>query len=123
MQMGEPVPDSDAYLPLKPLVFHALLALKAGESHGYGIKKAIAGRTGGRIDLEPGTLYRLMARLLKQGLIEEADRRPAPEADDERRRYYRISPLGRRVLAAEAARMAELLDDAAVRALVAEGRS
>ncbi len=114
------MPDPATFLPLKPLVFHALLALKDQESHGYGIKKAVAERTNGMIDLEPGTLYRLMARLLKQALIEQSNRRPAPEADDERRRYYRISPLGRQVLAAEAARMAELLDDESVRALTAE---
>lgn len=113
----------NAFSPLKPLVFHALLALKAQESHGYGIKKAVAKRTSGAIDLEPGTLYRLMARLLKQGLIDESERRPSPESDDERRRYYRITPLGRQVLAAEAARMAELLDDKSVQALAAEGRN
>jgi len=116
------MPDPTTFLPLKPLVFHALLALKDQESHGYGIKKAMAWRTGGAIDPEPGTLYRLMARLLKQGLIEESARRPVPEADDERRRYYRISALGRQVLAAEAARMVELLSDDSVRALAAEGR-
>ena len=116
------MPDPASYLPLKPLVFHALLALNYQDSHGYGIKKAVAERTGHQIDLEPGTLYRLMARLLKQGLIEQSDRRPAPEADDERRRYYRITPLGRQVLSAEAARMAELLDDESVRALATEGR-
>ncbi len=116
------MPYPTTFLPLKPLVFHALLALKEQELHGYGIKKSIAGRSGGAIDLEPGTLYRLMARLLKQGLIEESDRRPAPEADDERRRYYRISAVGRQVLAAEAARMADLLSDPGVRALAAEGR-
>ena len=116
------MPQPDTYLPLKPLVFHALLALKDQERHGYGIKKSVAERSGGAIDLEPGTLYRLMARLLKQGLIGESDRRPVPEADDERRRYYRITDLGRKVLAAEAARMADLLKDDAVRALVAEGR-
>jgi DNA-binding PadR family transcriptional regulator len=116
------MPDLNTYLPLKPLVFHALLALKEQELHGYGIKKSVSDRSGGAIDLEPGTLYRLMARLLKQGLIEESDRRPSPENDDERRRYYRISVLGRQVLAAEAARMAELLSDDSVRALAAEGR-
>jgi DNA-binding PadR family transcriptional regulator len=123
MQTGVIMPDPISFLPLKPLVFHALLALKDQESHGYGIKKAVAERTNGTTDLEPGTLYRLMARLLKQGLIQESDRRPAPESDDERRRYYRITPLGRQVLAAEAARMAELLDDKSVQALAAEGRS
>ena len=116
------MPDLTSYLPLKPLVFHALLALKEQELHGYGIKKSVAGRSGGAIDLEPGTLYRLMARLLKQGLIDESDRRPAPESDDERRRYYAITKLGRQVLAAEAARMADLLSDDSVRALAAEGR-
>lgn len=117
------MPDPTSYLPLKPLVFHALLALSEHELHGYGIKKSILDRSRGAIDLEPGTLYRLMARLLKQGLTEESDRRPAPEADDERRRYYRISRLGRQVLAAEAARLAELLNDDSVRSLAAEGRS
>ena len=115
------MPDPTSFLPLKPLVFHALLALSDQDSHGYGIKKAVAERTGNQIDVEPGTLYRLMARLLKQGLIEQSDRRPAPEADDERRRYYHISLLGRQVLSAEAARMAELLDDESVRALATEG--
>ncbi len=116
------MPDPTTFLPLKPLVFHALLALREQDLHGYGIKKSVAGRSAGAIDLEPGTLYRLMARLLKQGLLEESDRRPAPEADDERRRYYRITVLGRQVLAAEAARMADLLSDDSVRALAAEGR-
>ncbi len=122
MHTGEHHAGPSTHLPLKPLVFHALLALKEQELHGYGIKKSVAGRSGGAIDLEPGTLYRLMARLLKQGLLEESDRRPAPEADDERRRYYRITALGRQVLAAEAARMADLLSDDSVRALAAEGR-
>jgi len=117
-------PDNpDAFLPLKPLVFHALLVLDGGESHGYGIKKAVAKRTGGRIDVEPGTLYRLVARLMGQGLIEESEDRPDPDEDDERRRYYRITPLGHRVLAAEAARLAGLVEDDGVRALAAEGRS
>lgn len=122
MQTGDQVTDPDRFIPLKPLVFHALLALSEGELHGYGIKKDIAIRSSGAIDLEPGTLYRLMARLLKQGLTEESDRRPSPEADDERRRYYRITALGRRVLTAEAARLADLLDDESVRALASEGR-
>ena len=114
--------NPDRFLPLKPLVFHALLALKEVERHGYGIKKEVAARTGGTIDLEPGTLYRLMARLLKQGLIEESDRRPSPDSDDERRRYYRITPLGKDVLAAEARRMQLLLADEAVQDLVSGRR-
>lgn len=111
---------SDPHIPLKPTVFLALLALEESDRHGYGIKKEISRRTGGAIDLEPGTLYRLMARLLDRDLIQESEHRPAPDADDERRRYYRITPLGRRVLRAEAKRLTTLVDAADVRALVGE---
>ena len=76
-----PLVEPTDFLPLKPLEFHALLALADEELHGYGIKKSMAQRTDGAIDPEPGTLYRLMARLLKQGLISESERRPAPESD------------------------------------------
>ena len=111
----------ESFLPLKPLVFLALLSLRGEERHGYGIKKEVARRSNRTIDLEPGTLYRLMARLLDQGLIEESDRRPAPDADDERRRYYAISSLGRQVLVAEAARLAQLVDADDVRSIIADG--
>jgi DNA-binding PadR family transcriptional regulator len=113
----------ESFLPLKPLVFLALLSLKEEERHGYGIKKDMAQRSNGTIDLEPGTLYRLMARLLDQGLIEESERRPAPDADDERRRYYAISSLGRRVLVAEAARLAQLVDAEDVRSIIPDGKA
>ncbi len=107
-----------SFLPLKPLVFHALLALDQKPLHGYGIKKSVAERTGGSIDLEPGTLYRLMARLLKQGLIGETDEVADEGHSDERRRYYLISDLGREVLKAEAMRLERLLRDEQVQGLL-----
>jgi DNA-binding PadR family transcriptional regulator len=105
-------------LPLKPLIFHVLLSLSEEDSHGYGIKKSVAARSGGTIDVEPGTLYRLMARLLKDGLVAPSGARRTPDTGDERRRYYRITPRGRETLRLEAERMAALLDDRAVRALM-----
>ncbi len=116
--MGRATNTPEQFLPLKPLVFHALLALEPEELHGYGIKKAVAVRTDGAIDLKPGTLYRLLARLLKQGLISETDG-PADDAStDERRRYYRMTDLGREVLKAEAVRLARLLGDEQVQGLL-----
>lgn len=110
----------ESFLPLKPLVFLTLLVLRGQDAHGYAIKKEVANRSEGAINLEPGTLYRLLARLLDQGLIEESNRRPAAEADDERRRYYRLTDLGREVVAAEAARLGRLVSADDVRALIAE---
>ena len=105
-------------LPLKPLHFLMLLALADGDRHAYGIKKDLAARQAyGNIG--PGTLYRTIEQLLASGLIEETDRRPVPELDDERRRYYRLTPFGRRVAVAEADRLADLLKAASVRKLTA----
>lgn|SRR5688500_7088517 len=98
--------DPHRYLPLTSVVFEIMLALAAGERHGYEIMQDVERRTEGRIVLHPGTLYRALGRLLEQGLIEEIDERPAPDRDDERRRYYRISALGRAVARAEAERLA-----------------
>ncbi len=108
--------------PLKPLIFQVLLALSEQELHGYGIKKSMLARSGGAIDVEPGTLYRLMARLLRDGLVAPSASRSTPDNGDERRRYYRITPSGRQTLKAEVERMAALLGDRAVRALMAGGR-
>jgi DNA-binding PadR family transcriptional regulator len=94
--------------PLKPDAFVVLLVLLQGERHGYAIMQEALTQSGSRIDLRAGVLYRLLARLLREGLVAESARRPAADADDERRRYYRITPLGRRVMAAEAERMASL---------------
>ena len=95
--------------PLKPLVFLLLVSLAAGERHGYALKKDVAARTGGKVRPGPATLYRTLAELLERGLIEESGRRPAPELDDERRRYYRISERGRKVVLAEARRLEGLV--------------
>jgi DNA-binding PadR family transcriptional regulator len=105
-------------LPLKPLHFLMLLTLADGDRHAYGIKKDLAARQAyGNIG--PGTLYRTIEQLIASGLIEETDRRPVPELDDERRRYYRLTPFGRRVAVAEADRLADLLKAASVRKLIA----
>jgi DNA-binding PadR family transcriptional regulator len=95
--------------PLSPTVFHILLSLGEGERHGYALKREIALRTGGALTLGPGVLYGTINKLLELGLIEESGARPAPHLDDERRRYYRITPHGRKVAQAEAARMRELV--------------
>jgi len=86
-----------------------LLELTEGERHGYALKRSILQRTGGKINLGSGALYGSISKLLEQELIEESDERPDAHLDDERRRYYRITTLGRRVLAAETARLRELV--------------
>jgi len=96
------------FLPLTPAVFYILLVLAEGDRHGYAIMQEAAQRSGGALRLGPGTLYAAISRLLKGGLIEELEERPAPELDDSRRRYYRLSDRGSMVLAAEAKRLAEL---------------
>jgi DNA-binding PadR family transcriptional regulator len=93
---------------LSPAYFHILLSLGAGDRHGYAIKREVAARTEGMLKLGPGMLYGSIAKLLELGLIEEAEDRPDPHLDDERRRYYRITRLGRKVMQEEAARLGEL---------------
>src|ERR1043166_10053892 len=95
-------------LPLKPLHFLMLLTLVDGERHAYGIKKDLAARAVHR-DIGPGTLYRSIAQLIDNDLIAESERRPVAELDDERRRYYKLTPLGRRVVTAEAERLHDLV--------------
>jgi DNA-binding PadR family transcriptional regulator len=101
--------EIDALLPLPQGSFHILIALADGERHGYAIIQEVAARTGGEVRLGAGTLYRSIQRLLEQGLIVESAERPAPELDDERRRYYRLTSFGSAVARAEAARLAQLL--------------
>lgn len=96
-------------LPLPPATFHILMALSDDDRHGYAIIQEVLARTGGDVRLSPGTLYRSIQRMLDQGLIEELRERPAPELDDERRRYYRITSFGRAVARAEGSRLAELI--------------
>lgn len=97
--------NPDRFLPLTAVVFEILLALADGDRHGYDIMQDVERRTGGQIVLHAGTLYRALSRVLDQGLIEELDERPDPEAHDERRRYYRLTALGRAVARAEADRL------------------
>ena len=116
--MKESNDDLENFLPLSPAVFHILLALADGERHGYGIMQEVKCRTEGRVHLRPGTLYGAIKRLLERGLIEEADERPDPELEDKRRRYYRLTEFGLRVLRAEAARLAGLVRQAEAKQLL-----
>ena len=100
---------AEEHLPLPPAIFHMLLALSGGERHGYALKREILKRTEGKLDLGAGALYGSIARMLERGYIVESGARPDPHLDDERRRYYRITPLGRRVAQAEAQRMRQLV--------------
>jgi DNA-binding PadR family transcriptional regulator len=98
--------------PLPTAFFHILVAVADRERHGYAIMQDVAARTGGEINLSPGSLYGSIKRMLQEGLIEETERRPAARDDDERRRYYRITPQGRKAAMAESARLAALLSQA-----------
>jgi DNA-binding PadR family transcriptional regulator len=109
--------EVDALLPLPAATFHILLALADEDRHGYGIIQDVAARTNGALRLSPGTLYRSIQRMLEQGLVVETTERPAPEYDDERRRYYRITPLGTAAARAEARRLSELVRMARARGL------
>jgi DNA-binding PadR family transcriptional regulator len=97
--------DPEQQLPLTPVTLNILLALADEERHGYGIMLEVRERTGGRVRLGPGTLYGAIKRLKEGGVIEESGQRPDPEADDERRRYYRLSGFGGEVLTAEVERL------------------
>lgn len=108
-----------SFLPLSAKDYHVLMVLLDDESHGYGMVKDIEERTDGRISLEAANLYRVIRRLIRDGLVAEADRRATPETEhDERRRYYRITALGREVVALEAERMRALVDEARTRAII-----
>ena len=95
----------ESYLPLTPALFHVLLALADGEKHGYVISKEIARRTNNEVNLSTGTLYGIIKRLLDDAMIEESPQRPDFSLDDQRRRYYRLTKLGKAVAEAEAERM------------------
>src|ERR671927_2027486 len=92
--MPPPHPSPDSQLPLPPATFHILIALADGDRHGYAIIQDIAARTDGELQMSAGTLYRSIQRMQEQGLIVESRRRPDPEQDDERRRYYQITAFG-----------------------------
>ena len=101
--------DPQKFIPLKTHWFHIMLSLAVGEQHGYGIMQEVLNRTTGKVRLWPATLYGSIKRLIEAELIEESDERPAPELDDARRRYYRLTTLGKRVLDAECERLQELV--------------
>ena len=108
--------DPRDFLPLKPVDLQLLLALSEEERHGYGLVQEIALRTDGLVNLDAGNLYRVIKRLADDGVIAEADHRAAPDLGNERRRYYRLTALGGRVLGAELHRLRDLLGSPAVRA-------
>jgi len=110
--------DPEALLPLTPAVFHILLALADGECHGYGVMQEVERRSRGKVRLGPGTLYGSIKRLLHADLIEESKARPDPEMDDERRRYYRLTEFGQRVLVAEAERLDNLVSVARAKSIL-----
>lgn len=116
--IGKSGTSAEGLLPLTPAVFHILLALAEGERHGYAIMREVAEQTGRQMRLGPGTLYGSIRRMLADGLIEEAQARPDPTLDDERRRYYHLTPFGRRVAEAEAARLQALTHAAQERGLL-----
>jgi DNA-binding PadR family transcriptional regulator len=101
--------DLEKFLPLKTQWFHIMLSLASGEQHGYGIMQEVLERTSGKVRLWPATLYGSIKRLMEADLIAESSERPEPELDDARRRYYRLTAFGRRVLNAECDRLQELV--------------
>src|SRR6478672_9571075 len=107
--MADDALDPAALLPLPPATLHILMSLSEEDRHGYAVIQDVTARTGGEVKLGAGTLYRSIQRMLEQGLIVEVSERPAPEDDDERRRYYRITPFGRRVARAETRRLTDLV--------------
>ena len=112
--------NPDDYIPLRPVEFEILLVLTAGDSHGYGIIKEAEERSEGRTRIETGTLYRALRRLTDAGLVEPSNRRVVSDLDDERRRYFAITPFGRGVAAIEARRLAAQVDAARARALLTD---
>jgi DNA-binding PadR family transcriptional regulator len=114
--------DAESFLPLPRDTFHILVSLADRERHGYSVMQDIAERTDGTLRFSPSSLYASIKRLLEQGLIEELAERPDPQHDDERRRYYRLSRLGRQVAMAEARRLERLLADARATGLLRSRR-
>jgi DNA-binding PadR family transcriptional regulator len=108
--MDDTASDSKKTLHLSPAAFHIMLVLADGENHGYAIMKEVAEQTQGRMRLGPGSLYGTIKRMLADGWIEESDERPDPKLDDERRRYYRLTSVGRKLVQAEAERLEQLVN-------------
>jgi DNA-binding PadR family transcriptional regulator len=113
-----PSDEVEAFLPLPTAVFHILVALADRERHGYSIMQDVSARTDSKVRLSAGTLYSAIRRMLEQGLIEELRESPDPASDDERRRYYGLTGLGRDVAAAEARRLSDMLAQARATGLI-----
>jgi DNA-binding PadR family transcriptional regulator len=109
--------DPQRYLPLPSSSFHVLLVLADDERHGYAIMREVEAISEGAVRMGPGTLYGTIKRLLDAGLIEESGERPDPELDDERRRYYRVTGLGARVVTAEVRRLSTMIERSTLRRL------
>ncbi len=120
--MADKLPGPDEYLPLSPAVLDIMLALGDDELHGYGIMREVRQRTDGRRRLAPGTLYRSLKQMEERGFLVESDERPDSNLDDERRRYYRLTDLGRKVAAAEVERLEGLVRAARSKGLVPRTR-
>ena len=121
--MSEKKSSIDNYLPLTPAVFQILLALYMGEQHGYRIMQSVYENSGGKFRMGPGTLYGTIKRMLAIGLIEEAGERPDPSLDDERRRYYRLTEIGHKVVRAETERLSILVSFAKAQNLIPSSNS
>ena len=122
MQRGKKEKQTSDLLPLTPPVFHILLSLAGEDRHGYGIMLEVAKQTDGSLQLGPGTLYGCLQRMLAAGLVDESGERPDPELDDERRRYYRMTNFGRKVLRSEAQRLERAVSEARARDLLPKAR-
>ncbi len=118
LRMTQRRPSPAEHLPLRPVEFEILLTLAPGERHGYAIIQETEARSDGAVTLETGTLYRALHRLVQAGLVTPTERRHTDDSDDERRRYYALTPLGRQVAAAEAMRLARLVSAAQAARLI-----
>jgi DNA-binding PadR family transcriptional regulator len=116
------MPAADAFLPLTPTVLHILLSLADGDKHGYAIIKEVRRRTEGDVELGASSLYAVMKRIVADRLVAETDERPDPALDDERRRYYRLTPLGKATMLAELRRLESILTQARAKRLVLKPR-
>ena len=115
--------NAASMIPLNPRDYLVLFSLVGEERHGYGIVKDVERESGGAVRIDPANLYRMIKRMISTGVVEEADEKPATEAGHERRRYYRVTTLGREVVTLEAARLAELTAAARSRRLIPETES
>ena len=120
--MGDQTRGPEEYLPLTPAMLDIVVALADDELHGYAIMREVRRRTDGRKRLAPGTLYRSLRQMRERGLVAESEERPEAGLDDERRRYYRLTDLGRRVAVAEVERLEGLVQAARSKGLTPSAR-